>query len=196
MVRESHHRIAPPHARLISAHTSLLAVIVLGALVSGCGTSLHDAAGAGDLLHVRQLLARNPGAMESRDAMCKTPIFFAITFDRRDVLTFLIEHGADINARDKTGLTPLHVASFMSRPHCADALIKAGARIDAVDDFGDTPLHSAAIHGMTGMIGFLVRRGADLHARNQNGETPLDLAVKYEQQRAVDTLKNLLEPKP
>ena len=42
----------------------------------------------------------------------------------------------------------------------------------------------------------LAALSADLHARNQNGETPLDLAVKYEQQRAVDTLKNLLEPKP
>ncbi|HQH54318.1 MAG TPA: ankyrin repeat domain-containing protein, partial [Candidatus Hydrogenedentes bacterium] len=57
----------------------------------------------------------------------------------------------------------------------------------------DTPLHSAAMHGMTGMIGFLVRRGADLDAVNNNGETPLALAVKHEQERAVETLEKLLK---
>ncbi|MEA3365439.1 MAG: ankyrin repeat domain-containing protein, partial [Candidatus Hydrogenedentes bacterium] len=93
-----------------------------------------------------------------------------------------------------TGLTPLHVAAFMSRPACAEKLLKAGARIDATDVFGDTPLHSAAIHGMTGMIGFLVRRGADPNAVNKKGETPLDLAVKYEQERVVETVQKLMKP--
>jgi len=196
MVRESHRRIGPAALLFRRVFGPLLAAAVAGVFAAGCGASLHDTVATGDLERVRALLARNPEALESRDGMEKTPVYFAITYDRVDVLKFLIERGADVNVRDKTGLTPLHVATFMSRPACADVLIKAGAGIDAVDDFGDTPLHSGAIHGMTGMIGFLVRRGADPHAVNRNGETPMDLAVRYHQNRAVETLRKLLETRP
>ncbi len=193
MVHESHHRIDRTVSPFRNRFGLYAIVLIASMCMPGCGDSLHDIAATGDLNQVRALLARNPKALESRDKMQKTPVYFAITYDRVDVLKFLIEQGADVNVRDKTGLTPLHVATFMSRPACADALIKAGAKIDAVDDFGDTPLHSGAIHGMTGMIGFLVRRGADLHAVNSQGETPLDLAVKYHQDRAVETLRKLLD---
>lgn len=193
MVHENHHRInraSLPHRNWFGL---CLAVLMASVLLASCGASLHDTVATGDLDRVRELLARNPKALESRDKMQKTAVYFAITYDRAEVLKLLIEEGADVNVRDKTGLTPLHVATFLSRPACADVLIKAGAEIGAMDDFGDTPLHSGAIHGMTGMIGFLVRRGADLDARNALDETPLDLAVKYQQDRAVETLRKLLE---
>ncbi len=169
---------------------SVWALLLL--FVCGCGMSVHDAAGAGDLAAVQAMVARSPEAIESRTPLGKTPLFYAVTFSREEVLAYLIEAGADVNARDKTGLTPLHVAAFMSRPACAQRLLRAGAQIDARDDFGNTPLHSAAMRDMTGMSGFLVRRGADLHAVNHEGETPLDLALRYGRERVTQTLRELL----
>ncbi len=194
MVRKGHHRVGIRGARAGAISSPSCWVALLFALISsGCGMSMHDAVAAGELTEIQEMLARNPGAIESRDGLGKTPLFFAVTYGREDMMDLLIERGADVNAHDKTGLTPLHVAAFMSRPACAEKLLTAGARIDATDNFGDTPLHSAAMHGMTGMIGFLVRRGADLDAVNNNGETPLALAVKHEQERAVETLEKLLK---
>lgn len=194
MVRKGNHRITPCKMRIIS-ELKLCGIAALAvAVFSGCGMSVHDVVAAGDAARVQEMLAQDPDAIERRDKLGKTPLFFAVTYGREEMVDLLIEQGADVNAQDDTGLTPLHVAAFMSRPACAEKLLNAGARIDTVDVFGDTPLHSAAIHGMTGMIGFLVRRGADVTAANNKGETPLDLAVKYEQERAVETLKNLLKP--
>lgn len=194
MVRKGHHRIIALSRRVRYAWKLSGVAVVAVTVFSGCGVSVHDAVSAGDAARVREMLERAPGAIESRDNLGKTPLFFAVTYGREEMVDLLIDQGADVNAQDHTGLTPLHVAAFMSRPACAQRLLKAGARIDATDAFGDTPLHSAAMHGMTGMIGFLARRGADVNATNKEGETPLDLAVKYEQERAVQTLRNLLKP--
>ena len=193
MVRKGHDRIrrAEPGARGLLV-PGFVAVALL-ALLPGCGMSIHDAAGGGYLEKVQSKLEANPGAVNAPDPLGKTPLFFAITYGKEDMVEYLIERGADVNAHDKTGLTPLHVPPIMSRPACADLLVKAGAEIDAVDEFGDTPLHSGAIHGMTGMIGFLVRRGADIHAKNNKGLTPIDLARKYGQERAVEKLRSLLD---
>ena len=120
---------------------------------SGCGNVHARRVAAGELTEIQEMLARNPGAIESRDGLGKTPLFFAVTYGREDMMDFLIERGADVNAHDNTVLTPLHVAAFMSRPACAEKLLKAGARIDATDN-SDNPSSFGGLHGMTGMIGF------------------------------------------
>ena len=58
-----------------------------------------------------------------------------------DVITTLINAGADVNARNKYGSTPLMYASGANQnPDVITTLINAGADVNARDKDGWTPL--------------------------------------------------------
>ena len=72
----------------------------------------------------------------------------AIFKDSKDMVKYLIEAGADIEAKIHRGnCTPLHFASRFGRKDIAKILIEAGADYDARDKFGYTPLVIARICG-------------------------------------------------
>lgn len=169
----------------------LLEVFCLLILVglSGCGTSVHDDVARGDMDALTQKIEREPELLESRNALGKTPLHYAVTFAQKEAMEFLIEQGADVSAPDGTGLTPLHVAAIIDVPGAARLLVDAGAALEAKDNFGDTPMHSAAMHGSLRVLEFLLEEGGAAFARNQEGLTPLDLARRHDQ---ADTLQRLL----
>lgn len=155
----------------------------------GCGTSVHDDVARGDMDALARKIEREPELLESRNALGKTPLHYAVTFAQKDATEFLIEQGADLSARDGTGLTPLHVAAIVDVRGAARLLLDAGAELEAMDSFGDTPLHSAAMHGSIRVLEFLLDRGADASALNQEGLTSLDLARRHDQTEALERLE-------
>ena len=109
-----------------------------------------------------------------------------------DVITFLLEAGADVKARNGLGYTPLHwAAAFSSNPDVITTLIKAGANVNARDGSGRMPLHSAGANSNPDIIIALIRAGADVNARSKWGNTPLHAAV--EENSNPDVITALLE---
>jgi ankyrin repeat protein len=70
-----------------------------------------------------------------------TPLHHAARFGPKEVVAWMIEHQADVNAAAYNQFTPLH---FALTREIADILIKAGAKLDQKDSWGKTPLQSAA----------------------------------------------------
>jgi ankyrin repeat protein len=65
-----------------------------------------------DLTTVKQLLQINPYLVHDKNKYGKTPLHYAARYNSNvDVLKYLIEKGADINAKDYNGKTPLDVAN-------------------------------------------------------------------------------------
>ena len=62
---------------------------------------------------------------------------------QRDVITYLIEAGADPNALDKSGVAPLHRAVRNRCSAAVSALIENGADPRLMNKNGSTPLHLA-----------------------------------------------------
>ncbi|MGF9697180.1 MULTISPECIES: ankyrin repeat domain-containing protein [Paenibacillus] len=89
-----------------------------------------------------------------------------------EVVRWLVEQGADINARDKYQRTPLHAHAAHWSGNVA-LLLELGAELDAVDYTNETPLHSAVNSYRTTVVQELVTRGADINAENKQGNTPL-----------------------
>jgi ankyrin repeat protein len=57
-----------------------------------------------------------------------------------DIVTVLLELGADVNAANAAGQTPLHAAAAAGANDIVQALVDKGAKLDAQDKRGDTPL--------------------------------------------------------
>ena len=123
-----------------------------------------------------------------------TPLHWAVITGRTNLVFWLIEKGADVNAADPLGMTPLHKAAVFNRVICAEALIAGGADVSA---FGQkygalrlTPIHLAAEEGQTDMIKCLLSHGVDVNSptKGANHITPLHMAAAKGRASAVETL--------
>lgn len=63
--------------------------------------------------------------------------------DDENIIKYLVDNSADINAKADDGQTPMHIASFYDHEEVVKFLILKGANIEATDNYGSTPLHAA-----------------------------------------------------
>ncbi|GAA5186705.1 hypothetical protein GCM10023322_33550 [Rugosimonospora acidiphila] len=94
-----------------------------------------------------------------------------------DLVTFLLDLGADLDHPAGAGVTPLLAAIDADQIEVAARLIEAGARTDRADAEGRTPLHMACRRGHPSIAWQLLAHGADLDAPTHAGLTPLMEAV-------------------
>lgn len=82
-----------------------------------------------------------------------------------EMVTFLVERGADVNQVDSEGWTPLHVAASCGYPDIAEFLLQQGASLSAVNCDGDVPLDIALDETTESLIqDYTLRQGVDLEA--------------------------------
>jgi ankyrin repeat protein len=86
-------------------------------------SNLLDASAIGDLLRVKELLSEgiNPN---SKDKTGKTPLHYAASNGRSEIITALIEAGAKINELDNDKLTPLNRAQFIGNEAAIKVLLE------------------------------------------------------------------------
>lgn len=86
----------------------------------------------------------------------RTPLHLATYHENQDVLHFLLEKGARVNARDKEGLTALN-SIFGENTEIARLLLEHGADPDLEDNNGQAPLQKAAANGRVEMVKLLLQ---------------------------------------
>ena len=109
-----------------------------------------------------------------------TPLFVAAAKGNLDVLSCLIENGADVNS-DTLKLTPLMVAIDMGHFNVATFLIEHGANLELQDENGYTALHQAVFSrspDSCDVLSCLIKNGADVNVRARDTCTPLMTAIK------------------
>ncbi len=93
-------------------------------------TPLHWAVRRGQLERVRTLVGTEN--IEARDFQGRTPLHIAVLSGRDEIVAFLLEQGAHVNARDQWGITPLRRIELIEeyrgwdRSAIADMLRAAG----------------------------------------------------------------------
>jgi ankyrin repeat protein len=143
---------------------------------------------------VAELLLRHGGKVDIRGEH-STPmqilIESAFTYETEDLVdsvSFLLQHGTDVNFRGSDLSTPLHSATASTNLEVVQLLLERGADIHSRDDKGKTPLHmvhtdddelEAQAQEITRQ---LLERGANVNAQDNDGATPLHalLLAAYE----------------
>ena len=93
-----------------------------------------------------------------------------------ELVRWLVEQGANINAEDTYGRTPLYAQATIGS-NIVELLLDLGANIQLSDHDGNTPLHIAAGYFRVDTVQFLIERGANIHAVNNSKQTPLAYAL-------------------
>ncbi|MCB8979357.1 MAG: ankyrin repeat domain-containing protein [Ardenticatenaceae bacterium] len=118
----------------------------------------------GDLETLKALLASDPSLLNARDKDGSTALHCAAWKDNRDVVAFLLNAGADVNAHnenDHWGTTPLHAAAHANNTAVIQLLLDAGADVNATDMNGKTPLFHTTFHKATAAAKLLTKHGAE-----------------------------------
>jgi ankyrin repeat protein len=132
---------------------------------------LFAAAGDGDFTTVRDLLEQYPDMINSAIPGGWTLLHLA--YNSRELVEYLLEHGADIEARSGGGWTPLHNQAYKGELDAVALLLEHGADIEARTAFGHTPLLSSIRWDRTEVTKFLIEKGANVDAATDLGRTAL-----------------------
>jgi ankyrin repeat protein len=151
---------------------------------------LYYAARLGFLDLAEHLIAGHPEHVNARGGVEVTPMHVAASAGHSDILSLLLEHGADLGGQGQDAGTPLHRASAGGKVEAGQSLLDRGADINALDDTDWTPLILAAMHGHVEFARMLLKRGAKIDARSFSRRTSLHFAV---QKNSIQLVQLLLE---
>lgn len=148
------------------------------------GESLYDAASAGRLAVVRQLLSQRISPEATNDD--ETPLYVACANGHLEVATCLLDAKANVNRTTRTNATPLYVATQFTHVHVATLLLKRRADPN-LGMYGEiTPLMLAARTGVFEMVHLLLTHGANTSLKSE-GKTAVEWAA-HEQHDDIVTL--------
>jgi ankyrin repeat protein len=159
-----------------------------------------DAAKAGDVPRVAQLLLSDPELASAHNDRGESPLQQAQYRGHKEIVRMLLDAGASrtvyeaamvgdiekvrmevaaepslVNRYAPDGFHLLGLAAFFSHPDIVDLLIERGADVNqaANNPMKVTAMHAAASARQIGIIAKLLARGADPNARQQGGWTAL-----------------------
>jgi ankyrin repeat protein len=136
------------------------------------------------------LIVEHPEHVNARGGIHDTPMHAAVDAGHANVLSLLIEHGADMEgkSRSRNGGTPLNRAAWDRRLEVGQCLLDRGANINARDSGHNTPLIHAIYRGHVQFAQNLLERGAAIDAQNSRGTTALHFAIRDGRTQAVQLL--------
>ena len=104
-----------------------------------------------------------------------TPLWSAVASNKLEVVSILIDLGANINTASDTGCTPVLQACFVNEV-IVEYLVVHGADVNKPDNNGQTCLMIAAMWNKE-ICQILIDNGVEVNAQNSTGDTALHFAI-------------------
>ena len=140
-------------------------------------TALHYAVYRGHLNVIRWLVEERKVNVNANHRRGVRALHHAM---EPEIIKYLVQNGADVNAQTDWGGTVLHSAAFRGQLDIMQWMIEEGnAEVNTRDLDGATALLLAARENHFDIVKYLLQRGADVIARTSDGRTLLHYAAKF-----------------
>ena len=136
--------------------------------VAAIDCNAHKLAAIGALDKLTELIEAGT-EVDAVDEMMCTPLLWAARAGQAEVVTYLLDKGADIKHKGYGGMNSLHHAANNMREAVTKLLLEKGAEVDEADDQGNTAMHWNATRGVMATAIVLHERGADMNKPNAQG---------------------------
>nr|NQU90521.1 ankyrin repeat domain-containing protein [Bacteroidota bacterium] len=130
----------------------------------------------GDLQELKSMVKQNPDLLGFTNDNENSCIHFAARAGKIDMVEYLIEKGANINAVNIASETPLHFATAFGHKDVMETLIRNGAFVNIPNRDGNTPLHYAVNFSTLEIVQYLLDNGTDVNFQDILDFTALDYA--------------------
>lgn len=157
-----------------------------GMIVISYQSPLLNAISDGDVNAVREQLAKKVDVNAKEEGT--TALHLAASQGNAEIVSLLLEAGANPNIRDEEKQTPLMMLYGENASEILDLLLRAGAKVNVKDAEGRTPLMVAAEEGNIEAIQTLLTAGAKVNKRDNEGCTALMYAVEEENVESVKAI--------
>jgi ankyrin repeat protein len=162
-------------------------------IARGAAMELHEAAAAGQLARVKEMVEKNPALARGFSPDGFPVLALAAVFGHGDVAKYLQQKGGDVNAvsTNATGYTALTGAVASGHAEIVKWLIAIGANVNYRYGAGYSPLLTAAANGHMEIVKMLIENGADLRAKTSDGKGAAQIAEERGQKEVADYLRGL-----
>ena len=149
-------------------------------LSRGASLELNEAAAAGDLARVKQLIDADPSLAKSFSPDGFPVLALAAVFGNFEIAKYLHAKGGDVNAvsTNGSGYNALTGAVASGHTEIVKWLLENGAEPNYRYANGYAPLLTAAANGHLEILKALLAHGADLHAKTNDGKNAISFAVE------------------
>lgn len=174
---------------VILAALNLGGALSLKAMENG-DNQLADLAQQGMLEMVKEMLTSQKINVNAKDKKRgNTPLHWAAYNNNLEMVKYLVEQGAEVNAKNNCGVTPLHFAALNNNLEMVKYLVDKKAEVNAKDKkCGMTPLHWAASENNPEVVKYLIQKKATVNLQDNNGKTALHWAAQKGQLKPIEIL--------
>jgi ankyrin repeat protein len=151
-------------------------------------TDLSLAIRQGNLAAVRAIVEKRPALVMSGDDSGFTPLHIAATAGGVDIIAYLLERGADLEARTAGGQTPVFQTVPLASQEAFAYLLEKGANLNARDNQGKTILQFALAWRRPSMVDVILRHGFTVDTAGASAQELLDEAANTGIESLVATL--------
>jgi uncharacterized protein len=161
-------------------------------IARGADLEINEAAAAGQLDRVKQLVDANPDLARSFSPDGFPVFALACAFGHLPVAMYLFEMGAlvDAVATNGTGYNALTGAVAGGRADVVDWLLQNGAEANYRYGASFTPLLTAAANGHLEIVKMLLLHGADVQAKTNDGKSAAAIADERKHPEVAEFLRN------
>lgn len=136
--------------------------------------AIHQAIREGDFPKVKEILKNDPSQINTPDPTKndKVPLLVAVVSGYKNIVSFLIDQGADVNMMHKgKGISPLGMSAILGNRSMAALLLEKGANVNGPKKVPTamTPLMLAIESGNYSLVKHLVENGANVNLKSQDG---------------------------
>ncbi|VDI10408.1 Hypothetical predicted protein [Mytilus galloprovincialis] len=120
-----------------------------------------------------------------------TPLLYACSEDKANIVKMFIQFKADVNLSHTSneGCTPLHAVCFEDDDDILELLLNCEeCDLNKRNDLKETPLFIACQNGSECCVALLVERQCEINCSNIEGQSPLQIACMQENYDIIDIL--------